>query len=128
MNAGLNLYLGQMVRKAQASAYSAEREIHRGRSIGDVVRAVRNVHVPAQIRHAAARIKPRLRRLANERIRGLIMDQMRELRALTCPVAAQEFSGKLKMEWQILRGEFAESYRFAEREASKVIASFPKTE
>ncbi len=128
MNTALNLYLGQMLHQTRAAAYSAEREIHRGRSIEEVVRAVRSVHVPAQIRHLAARIKPKLRRLADERIRGLIMDQMRELRAQTSPEAAHEFTGQLRMQWQVLRGEFAESYRFAEREVIKAIAEFPKTE
>lgn len=113
------MVIEQRIRTAEADAARATSSVRQARTLQEATQAAL-VHLPAELRGLRSQIRglTALRLVAERRLTELLRAQLDEVAKLPLEQARKRLASLQMSEWQVLRGEWASVYRWAERESS----------
>jgi hypothetical protein len=115
-------WIQQQQRRVEAEASGNSARLKGARTMADVVRLA-NVHVPSEIRCLAHTI-PQLRTLKSaidHRLGEILKARLLVLSKMETLEQSRTEARQLMQDCQVLRGTYAQHYRFAERESAQYL-------
>lgn len=117
---GVDFWVQQQLRRVESSADMQRANVARAHRLADVVRLA-NLTVPPELRYMKNSIPGirRLRSAVETRLETLIKARLEAISAAATPEEALQESGRFMLECNVLRGDFAQQYRFADTESQR---------
>jgi len=117
---GVDFWVQQQLRRVESSADLQRANVARAHRLADVVRLA-NLTVPPELRYMKNSIPGvrRLRSAIETRLETLIKARLETISAAATPEDALQERGRFMLECDVLRGEFAQQYRFADTESQR---------